>query len=95
MRRSLSSERDEIEEGLTERDAEHREAASEVAKDIARAFGADPGAERPDHYDERTNWDDWLDSQLGAWLTMDDYYGAGLDVEEQPVPIFGYDDVDW
>lgn len=68
MKRDPSSERDDIQEGLAERDAEQRDADREVAKDIARAFGADLDGGRDD--EERRNWGDWLDARDG-WIDAD------------------------
>lgn len=82
MKRSPSSEKDEIEEGIAERDADRRDAEREMAEDIARAFGADLDIRdiiRED--EERRNWGDWLDARDG-WLDSDFDYHAMYEAEQ-------------
>ncbi len=77
MKRNPSSKRDEIEEGLAERDADQRDADREVGEDIARAFGADLDI-RDD--EERRNWGEHLDHLQDSWLDDDDF---GLDMPNE------------
>jgi hypothetical protein len=102
MKRDPSSERDDIQEGLAERDAEQRDADREVAKDIARAFGADLDGGRDD--EERRNWGDWLDARNG-WLDDDFDFHVMCEAEQRSAdfdryyyevyrPVFERDDHD-